>query len=285
MKKFSFLLYFVFFAGICFLLNSCEEENPCAEINCLNGGTCVEGICNCPEGFSSINCEVEDLCTTRNIACENGGICLEGTCNCPDGFAGVSCETVNDQIVQKLLKEGSVPIDLYKRGIPLKNLYGKIYKEGLIFYLDTTNGYGLVSSAVDQSMQWSWGCSGRDMRALNNVESSPPVFGQETEEGVRIGDGKSNTNIILSMCDEESAAKLCRNLGVDWFLPSRAELNLIYVNLHLNGFGNFPSTTGYWSSSEFGPLGAWYQSFSMGSQNIDSKKNSRYRSVRAVRNF
>jgi hypothetical protein len=43
----------------CFLIIfiSCEE-NPCEEITCINNGVCIDGVCDCPEGFGGENCEV-----------------------------------------------------------------------------------------------------------------------------------------------------------------------------------------------------------------------------------
>jgi len=37
------------------LLSACKE--PCEEITCENGGACIEGTCECPEGFSGEFCE------------------------------------------------------------------------------------------------------------------------------------------------------------------------------------------------------------------------------------
>ncbi|HKK87687.1 MAG TPA: hypothetical protein VJ917_02475, partial [Saprospiraceae bacterium] len=39
-----------------------DEVDPCENISCLNGGTCEDGTCDCPEGFSGTNCAEEDLC-------------------------------------------------------------------------------------------------------------------------------------------------------------------------------------------------------------------------------
>lgn len=44
---------------IMLLLHGCKEE-ACQDVSCLNGGTCVDGQCDCPEGFFGSDCgEVE----------------------------------------------------------------------------------------------------------------------------------------------------------------------------------------------------------------------------------
>ena len=80
--------------GIMFFLNSCTED-PCENVLCLNGGTCDEGICDCPPGFSGDGCEIEDLCFTQNVTCLNGGTCVNGVCDCAEGYSGDSCENVD----------------------------------------------------------------------------------------------------------------------------------------------------------------------------------------------
>lgn len=77
----------------------------------------------------------------------------------------------------------------------------------------------------------------------------------------------------------------------DWFLPSKDELNMMYVNL-LSGtdensdaytpVGGFASG-GYWSSSESDSTNAWYQVFPRGNQ-YSGEKDLTIR-VRAVRAF
>ena len=36
------------------LLSSCL--NPCKDVSCQNGGTCDEGVCDCPAGFEGSDC-------------------------------------------------------------------------------------------------------------------------------------------------------------------------------------------------------------------------------------
>ncbi len=90
------------------------------------------------------------------------------------------------------------------------------------------------------------------------------------------------------------AAGLCANYSVvegegndavtygGWYLPSKYELKLMYVNLHTNSNGNFADNW-YWSSTESNSYDAWSQSFSGGGQSDLDKSYTYY--VRAVRVF
>jgi hypothetical protein len=102
-----------------------------------------------------------------------------------------------------------------------------------------------------------------------------------------IGTGKANTDAIIAAQGTGTyAAALCRNLNLggytDWFLPSRDELKLMYVNLKLKGLGGF-SGAWFWSSSQFTSRTAWGQEFSDGYQYDDGKYTKD--SVRACRAF
>lgn len=35
-----------------------DASHPCEPISCLNGGTCVNGVCDCPDGFEGELCEL-----------------------------------------------------------------------------------------------------------------------------------------------------------------------------------------------------------------------------------
>jgi hypothetical protein len=78
--------------SIILLLFSCKKD-PCDATFCFNGGICISGTCNCPEGYSGLQCETFDICT--NITCLNGGVCVTGLCNCPEGYSGLQCENFN----------------------------------------------------------------------------------------------------------------------------------------------------------------------------------------------
>jgi len=103
--------------------------------------------------------------------------------------------------------------------------------------------------------------------------------------GTGIGTGRKNTAIILAADAAAPAAKACKGYSgggkTDWFLPSKDELNLLYLSR--NFVGNMV-TDWYWSSSQKYDDGvAWEQDFYDGSQPIDYMDGYFY--VRTVRAF
>lgn len=214
-------------------------------------------------------CNKDDQCGI--IICNKGKLNPETCkCDCPDGFSGENCQI--DDNIQSLLKAGRTPFSLFKEGISLDRLYGQSYLGGLIFYLDTISGKGMVASPEDLSKSAIWGCASIDLPGAKNCITFPPPI-PDIEVGARIGDGKVNTYAILTEClpitnisiSDTEAAKLCRAKGENWFLPSRDELNLMYINLKKNGHGKFEENW-YWSSSEFNNFNAWMQDFKGGFQ-------------------
>ena len=254
MKHFTLLSTILFF----FLLSTgCQEPepiDPCENITCNNGGTCIEGTCNCPDGFSGPQCEIEDLCITQNVECMNGGVCDEGNCDCPTGFIGESCENVDPDQLQFLLDEGLMtPLTLAQQGIPLEEIYGLNYADGIIFYVDLEDrlpdAEGMVVSSVNISTDADGECRDGDIEEIANASYSNANPGSFSSSG-RLGQGKFNTDAILANCDdlENGAAKLCRDLGPEWFLPSMEEIWLVDQNL--NVLLLFTDFDYYWTSSE-----------------------------------
>jgi hypothetical protein len=161
-------------------------------------------------------------------------------------------------------------------------LIGNHYGGGILAYIlqagdpgyDPNLIHGLIAAPSDQSSGIQW------------YNGTYTITGATA---TAIGTGNSNTNTIVSNQGTGIyAAQLCYDLILngysDWYLPSKDELNKLYLNkLAIGGFTNAI----YWSSSEFpggSSQGAWDQSLNSGVQSTHFK-NSSLNSVRAIRSF
>lgn len=80
--KYAGLLSFIAYSASC-------TKNLCDNAICLNGGTCLDGTCQCAPGFSGEHCDSYDLC--YNVVCLNESYCELGNCICPSGWMGEDC--------------------------------------------------------------------------------------------------------------------------------------------------------------------------------------------------
>ncbi len=146
---------------------------------------------------------------------------------------------------------------------------------GIVFYITDGGLHGLEAAPSDQSTSQAWIVGGTTQTTLNGNTSTD------------IGTGSANTGFIIAQPDHTgSAAQICREdyTGggeTDWFLPSKDELNQLYLQKETVG-GFFIDA--YWSSSEASATTAWSQLFGGGAQSDLSLKNYTYW-VRAVRAF
>lgn len=138
---------------------------------------------------------------------------------------------------------------------------------GLMRGQDGQPDYHLVVSAADSGevKAITWGGKG---------ESEP---GAESE-----WDGQANTTALLNSAKSHPAAEWAGALVIeehrDFYLPSRRELRLCWVNVP-----ELFAKEWYWSSTQYSPCYAWYQYFGGGSQNYDLKDYElRARAVRRV---
>jgi hypothetical protein len=136
--------------------------------------------------------------------------------------------------------------------------------------------HGLIAATADQN--------GGATIAWSNITSTL-VGGTYTAYGT----GAANTTKIIAQAGHSSsAAKVCADYTVtvnsvtydDWFLPSKDELNKLYLNkVAIGGFAEDK----YWGSSEVDAGSAWTQYFGSGDQGDGGKGSARR--VRVVRAF
>ena len=69
-----------------------EPTDPCENMECLNGGTCKEGSCECVNGYTGSSCEVEPDCNDSK-PCTSPKQCENYICVCP---TVANCKTLNN---------------------------------------------------------------------------------------------------------------------------------------------------------------------------------------------
>ena len=100
---------------------------PCANVNCGNFGSCIEGVCVCTNGYSGKNCEIQPNIGC-NINCKNlnrKGCQTNNICgNCLDGFIG----TQNSNTLCKIQCNNNFCKSLNRKKCINKNICGNCIK-------------------------------------------------------------------------------------------------------------------------------------------------------------
>ena len=155
---------------------------------------------------------------------------------------------------------------------------------GIIFFVDRHDEYSgftyLEVAPVSTQVQRTWATD-------VNSNRTTAVSGADSKA---LGGGYQNTIDIVAQTGNIAAtcaAKYCADLTSggksDWYLPSLAEIKMIYEVVHLNlGVGGFVSDF-YWSSSETTSTEAWLQGLFYGSRAKEQKNFLTY--VRPMRKF
>lgn len=161
---------------------------------------------------------------------------------------------------------------------------GDNYQGGKIAYIlqsgdpgyDANVQHGLIAATADQGIRIIWTCG--------------EITTRSGADGTDLLTGNQNTiNIMASCATAGIAARLCGDLESngfsDWYLPSKDELNKLYINRA--AIGHFLPGTAYWSSSEAHTGMVWIQAFGGKNTGMQLYANKIFAkcSVRAVRAF
>ena len=188
---------------------------------------------------------------------------------------------------------------------------GDFAQGGIIFWLDNSGQHGLVCAKMDQGLRVQWD---RELIFNGPVMSLP----QRNTKSVSVADsiyaGRVNTKKIIEFVGDTNktyAAIICDELIIeedsceynDWYLPSREELILMYINrkkineIAIHNGGDSFGKKSYWSSTDancnekpYSQMSkvhaAWQHNFNRGgkSSQIPARKYMPL-AVRAIRAF
>jgi hypothetical protein len=146
-----------------------------------------------------------------------------------------------------------------------------------------------------QAATFSW----QDKRTLSQIEQmtgykvKPRGVVSQFKHGGFVVFEENGHGLIAAITDQgnmdwNSAKTACEELILngysDWHLPSKEELNSVYVNLKQDGVGGFTNNF-YWSSTEYDANTAWRRNFNSGKQSTSDDNKGDLYNVRAVRAF
>ena len=95
--------------------------------------------------------------------------------------------------------------------------------------------HGLVAKATDEPGTYQWSST-----YFNTWAFASGIYGgaQNTKKSIARAVASASTCPAASVCDNLTSGGY-----TDWYLPSKDELDMMYVNLHMQGLGGFANLT------------------------------------------
>ena len=214
------------------------------------------------------NTTLSSLSNLATVGIITTGTWRGGTIALDKGGTGLTSAGISGQILTSTAS-GTLTCTTPSTGSSTSHTIGESYGGGIVFYVYDNGNHGLIASTYDQCSSCTW-----------SVTYSSMIYA--IRDG--INGGKSNTDrIILNQGAGYFAASTVNYFFgdnyADWYLPSKYELNLLYLQKSKVGVFNEL----YWASTEVGTNEACFQSFYTGLQYSGAKYGTY--NVRAIRSF
>jgi hypothetical protein len=157
---------------------------------------------------------------------------------------------------------------------------GDLYGGGIVFYVWEDGAHGLIAATADFTGKY-FGADGT--LVSSSIYPLRDGIGAGRNNTERIIQNIKTTDNIFKTDYSLYAAFACLtyqggNYG-DWYLPSKYESNLLYLQKTLLGMSGM-----YWTSNDYASRDAYYQNFSTGSF-VGQTKNYAAYNVRPIRSF
>lgn len=211
---------------------------------------------------------------------------LTGILICSTIFYGqvIDRPAINDKLGHSINLAVDANMNLNKNNFEYK--IGDFEHGGIVFYIDESGQHGLVCTKEDHGVEVKWGDRKkirRNERFSEDLSTTTTIFNKNARKRDGIGEDHA-----IHICDKLEVIEGGKSFN-DWYLPSKEELNLMYLNAVIidstalsNGGSPFAKTY-YWSATEVDYTSAWIQTFENGKQ-AQHYKNYNY-NVRPVRAF
>lgn len=185
-------------------------------------------------------------------------------------------------------KRGHSKVSSEKDGVHINNKYlgigGLLLITAILIFMFSDTIKGILGTGPDSPdiIETTSSINKADLKIGDSYEGGIIFQIENNGESIKICSntdlGQFNWFQAKTQCEGYSGGDF-----TDWYLPSKEELNLIYVNLSQKGLEKF-NDDWYWSSTETDGS-AWEQYFPNGDQQNDGGGNASFSSVRAIRSI
>ena len=168
-------------------------------------------------------------------------------------------------------KVGTSELSSVPYALEVTHYVGESYGGGIVFYVYDGGKHGIITASMDRSTRIQ---RQNETSAVTNTVTNRIDAGELNTEPISAIKSTEDDDVQIYSSYQDSYYS-------DWYLPSKYELSLLYLNRAvLGGYTNFAKG---WSSTEASRVNAWFKSFATGGSFSNGKDDVEY--IRVHRRF